>query len=74
MELFEDIELFDCPLCRGAGLIEVECGWCVYVTCMDCGCHTAEVPYNTPEEKIKAAQQAAHIWNIGKVLSSNPGE
>lgn len=69
-----DIELFDCPLCRGAGLMEEENGWCVYVTCMDCGCHTAEVPYTTPEERIEAAQRAASTWNIGKVISPANGE
>ena len=69
-----DIELFDCPLCRGAGLMEEENGWCVYVTCMDCGCRTAEVPYNPPEERIEAAQRAASTWNIGKVISPANGE
>ena len=27
--------------------------------------------YETPEERLAAAQQVAHLWNIGKVL--NPG-
>ena len=31
-----DIELEDCPICRGAGLIQDEQGWSVSVVCMDC--------------------------------------
>ena len=64
MEL-KDIELQACPHCGGDGLLEDENGWCCYVTCMDCGAHTAQVDYNTPEERL---------WNIGKVVSSHPGE
>ena len=36
--------------------------------CMDCGTETAHVDYKTPEERLIAAQQAAHLWNIGKVI------
>ena len=36
-----EIELQDCPLCGGAGLLEEEGGWCLYIQCLDCGCHTA---------------------------------
>ena len=36
-----DIELEDCPICRGAGLIQDEQGWSVSVACMDCGAETA---------------------------------
>ncbi len=68
-----DIELFDCPMCQGPGVLEDENGW-VYVMCMDCGCHTAEVSYDAPEEKLEAAQRAAHLWNMGKAISSAPGE
>ena len=65
MDIFKDIELFDCPLCHGAGLLEEENGWCIYATCLDCGCHTAEVPYKTEEERIEAARRAANTWNMG---------
>ena len=41
MNPFEDIELQDCPCCHGAGIIEEEGGWCLYVQCLDCGSHTA---------------------------------
>lgn len=74
MDIFKDIELFDCPLCHGAGLLEEEAGWCIYATCLDCGCHTAEVPYKTEDERIEAARRAANTWNMGKVISHSPGE
>lgn len=69
-----DLELFDCPVCHGPGLLEEEEGWCLYVSCLDCGCHTAEIEYKTPEERLHAAQQAAKLWHMGKVISSDPGE
>ena len=74
MDILNDIELLDCPLCHGASLLEEENGWCLYVSCLDCGCHTAEVSFKTPEERLKAAKQAATMWNIGKVIPSGPGE
>mgnify|MGYP001520308613 CR=1 FL=1 len=42
MELYEQIELQECPVCGGAGL--------------------------------DAAQRAAHLWNIGKVLTDTPND
>ena len=60
MRSFEDVELFDCPLCHGSGLIEEENGWCAYVTCMDCGCHTAEVPYQNAEQREQAIRRVRH--------------
>ena len=70
----EDIELFDCPQCQGVGMMEEEQGWCVYVSCIDCGCHTVEVPYNSEEEKQEAYKSAARLWNMGKAISSARGE
>ena len=46
----------------------------LYATCLDCGCQTAEVSFNSEEEKIKAAEHAAMMWNIGKVISIGRGE
>lgn len=69
-----EIDLQDCPRCNGPALMEEESGWCYYVTCCDCGCHTAEVAFKNAKEKDEAMQKAAHLWNIGKVLSSEPGE
>lgn len=69
-----DIELQDCPLCHGAGFVEDEQGWCVYVTCIDCDAHTVEMPYKNDAEKAVAIEKAAHLWNIGKVISGCPNE
>ena len=44
MESYQEIELQECPICGGAGLMEEENGWCFYVACLDCGSHTAENP------------------------------
>ena len=74
MDILDELELFDCPLCHGAGLLEEENGWCAYVTCMDCGCHTAALSYQNEEERQAMARQAASLWNVGKVIHSNPGE
>ena len=52
MHKFDEIEVFDCPLCRGPGLLQEEGGWCVYVECMDCGARTAELSYRTAEERL----------------------
>ena len=61
----KDIELQACPHCGGDGLLEDENGWCCYVTCMDCGAHTAQVDYHTPEDRLDAAKRAALIWSRG---------
>lgn len=74
MDWMKDIELFDCPICHGTGMLEEENGWCLYVTCLDCGSHTAEVPFHNEEEKREVAQRLASMWNIGKVIPSGPGE
>ena len=77
MDPIYEIELQDCPYCRGTGTVEDEQGWCVYVTCVDCGAQTAHTAHTysgtkkSPEERLAAAQQVAHLWNVGKVL--NPG-
>lgn len=74
MDFTNSIELLDCPLCQGPSLLEEENGWCFYAMCLDCGCQTAEIGYKTPEERLSAAQQAAHLWNMGKVIPCSPGE
>ncbi len=73
-QILKEIELQDCPLCRGTGALEEEGGWCFYVSCLDCGAHTAEIPYKTKEERLTAAKNASHLWNICKVLRPDPGE
>ena len=69
-----DILILDCPRCQGPAVVEYENGWCCYITCMDCGCHTVEVEYRTDEEKKTALEKAATLWNVGKVIKMEPGE
>ena len=57
-----------------AGLLEEENGWCWYVMCLDCGAQTAHFEYKTPGGRAEAARNAAHIWNIGKVVRGDIGE
>ena len=74
MDLRNKIDILDCPVCQGPGLLEEENGWCFYVMCLDCGCQTAEVGYACDNEREEAAQRAARLWNMGKVISTSPGE
>ncbi|MBR2675026.1 MAG: Lar family restriction alleviation protein [Mogibacterium sp.] len=71
MNIYEEIELQECPYCQGPGILEEEEGWCWYVMCMDCGAKTGECGYKSEEESAKAARSAAHLWNIGKVIRSD---
>ena len=74
MNIYEELHLQDCPFCGGAGLLEEENGWCWYVTCVDCGAQTAHFEFRTPEQRREAAQTAAYLWNIGKVVRGDIGE
>ena len=55
-------------------LLEEEGGWSWYVMCMDCGSQTASFDFKTREERKVAAQKAANLWNMGKVVRSDLGE
>lgn len=68
------IELEECPVCRGAGFLFHEGNWNVQVECADCSAHTVYVEYSNDEEKLEAEKAVAHLWNIGKVISSERGE
>lgn len=68
------IELEECPCCRGNGMLIHEGGWNVQVECADCGSHTVYMDYSNEEEKKEAERKVAMLWNIGKVIKSNPGE
>ena len=46
----------------------------MYVECLDCACHTAELPFNNELEKLESAKQVATLWNIGKVIYSRVGD
>lgn len=68
------LELEECPICRGAGIITHEGGWSVQVECADCSAHTVYVEYSNEEEKAVAEKKVATLWNIGKVIRSDVGE
>ncbi len=70
----EQILLEECPICRGAGFIAHEGGWSVQVECADCSAHTVYMEYDNEEEKAHAVRAVVHLWNIGKVVSSERGE
>ena len=74
MDILNDINLQDCPICGGAGFLEEEQGWCFYVSCLDCGAHSVEVDYRKAEDREAAARSAADVWNLGKVIKQNIGE
>ena len=74
MDIRQELELQDCPHCGGPGLLEEENGWCWYTMCLDCGAQTAPIPYRSEEDRAEAARQAAHLWNIGKVIRQDNGE
>lgn len=68
------IELEECPCCRGVGMLVHEGGWSVQVECTDCGSHTAFLEYDNDEQKAEAELGVARLWNLGKVIKSNPSE
>lgn len=70
----DEILLQDCPLCGGPGCLEEEGGWCVYVQCLDCGCHTAELSFRDAAERKEMANRVALSWNLGKVIYPGPGD
>ena len=74
MDIYKEIELHDCPYCGGAGLLEEENGWCWYVQCVDCGSQTTHIAYESPEGRREAAEKAAYLWNIGKIVRGDISE
>ena len=68
------IILEECPMCRGAGMIVHEGGWCAQAECVDCGSHTVYMEYSNEEEKLEAEKTVARLWNLGKVIKANLGE
>ena len=68
------IELEECPVCRGNGVISHEGGWNVQVECSMCGSHTVYVEYENEEDKRIAEQKVARLWNLGKVIKASAGE
>ena len=74
MNIHERFSLQDCPRCGGPGLLDEESSGWIYAVCMDCGAQTAPFEFNTPEEREAAAEKAATLWNIGKVIRQENGE
>ncbi len=70
----EKIMLEECPICRGAGMIFHEGDWNVQVECTDCSAHTVFIEYGNEDEKREAERKVVHLWNIGKVITSERGE
>ena len=70
----ELVMLEECPVCRGAGMIMHEGGWCVQVECSDCSAQTVYVEYTNEQEKAYAEQQVVCLWNLGKVIKGEAGE
>lgn len=69
-----NFELDDCPKCGGTGLLEQEGNSGMHVYCVDCGAYTVVVDYKSEDDKEKAAQKVADLWNEGKVIGCDPGE
>ena len=74
MENKELIELEECPICRGPGMILHEGGWNVQVECVDCSAHTVYVEYSNDQEKQDAERRVISLWNMGKVVHGERGE
>ena len=72
-EIYELVELGDCPLCEGPGILE-ECDHGFYAICMDCGNQTVVASYKGDEDKLDAAKKVAELWNTGKVVFTGRGE
>ena len=74
MNVNELIELEECPICRGVGMLVHEGGWSVQVECNDCSAHTVYVDYSCDVERAEAEKTVARLWNMGKVIKSDAGE
>ena len=67
MEIYEMIDLQDCPRCFGPSILEEEeHGY--YVTGLDCGCQSATFEFKNDDERLEAARRTAELWNTGKVI------
>ena len=74
MDMELDLDLQECPICGGPALLEDENGWCCYIACLDCSAHTVHIEYRTPADRPDSVRSAAHLWNIGKVLTDTPND
>ena len=67
MEIYEMIDLEDCPRCLGPSILEEE-NQGYYVMCMYCVCHSAAISFKNDNDRLEAAKKAAALWNAGKVI------
>ena len=74
MDIFEKIEVNDCPKCGGVAFLEDDGTNGVCVSCIDCTAHTVTIDFKAEDDKEAAAQKAADLWNSGKAVTSHPGE
>ena len=74
MDIYQEIDLQNCPNCGGTGILEEENGYCWYVMCMDCGAQTAPCEYHGAKDRVEATRKVAHLWNIGKTIRPENGE
>ena len=51
------VEIYECPLCGGAGILEEDCGSSYYVTCLECGCHSVKIDFKSDDDRLM--QQSA---------------
>ena len=51
------VEIYECPLCGGAGILEEDCGSSYYVTCLECGCHSVNIDFKSDDDDLM--QQSA---------------
>ena len=63
MEIYEMIDLQDCPRCFGPSMM-----------CMDCGCQSASFRFENDEDRLDAAKRTAELWNSGKVIFTGRSE
>lgn len=73
MDNMNEVSLQDCPICGGAGILEIEQNHWVNISCIDCGAQTADEAFNSAEEKEQAVARAVELWNLGKVVAVGPG-
>ena len=67
MDIYEMIELEDCPRCFGPSILEEE-DQGYYVMCMDCGCQSATFGFKSEADRLQAARKTAELWNTGKII------
>ena len=64
MEIYEMLELNECPKCGGTGYLEDEGTNGVYISCIDCDAHTVVIDFKTPEDKLEAVVSAVCCMGV----------